>query len=73
MIWLVKKAVHNVQMLGPSMTTKFKGITKMHHFLFRIKAMFFVKNASYEPKVKVNILKNSTWKPFTDALPPIIN
>jgi len=32
-----------------------------------------VKNASDEPEVKINILKNTTWKPSADTLPSIIN
>ena len=56
-------------------TTQIKGITKMHHFRFsrHYPGYVFVKNASDEPEVKINILKNTTWKPSADTLPSIIN
>ncbi len=54
--------------------TKVKGIKKLHHLRFESASpgCIFVKERAGSTEVKRNILKNKSWKPTADQLPPVL-
>ena len=54
--------------------TKVKGIKKLHHLRFESASpgCIFVKERAGSTEVKRNILKDKSWKPTADQLPPVL-
>ena len=47
-------------------------ITRQHHFQFLSTGEVIIREYSNSPETKLNLLKDSTWRPASTALPPII-
>ena len=55
-------------------TTAIKGISKYHHFRMSRSApgCVFVRRSSDDRETKINILRDSSWKPSINNMPPLI-
>ena len=55
-------------------TIAIKGITKFQHFRMSssVPGCVFVRTGSEDPEKKINIVKNLTWNPSKDIMPPLI-
>lgn len=56
-------------------TIAIKGITKFHHFRMSscTPGYVFVREGIEDPEKKINIIKNNTWMPSQDTMPPLID
>ena len=66
---------YNWSSLFDDTTAAIKGITKMQHFCFNrtCPGHVFMKSSRDESEQKVNLIKDSSWKPCKHDLPPIID
>ena len=55
-------------------TMAIKGISKLHHFCISRSdpGCVFVRSAENETETRINILRNSNWKPTINDMPPVI-
>ena len=47
-------------------------ITRQHHFQFLSTGEVIIREYSESPETKLNLLKDSTWRPASTTLPPIL-